>query len=161
MSLVHSPAPRVSPWLGRHLNKGFQGWMASNAKRVMASVVVLATAVITLLSAMELVHWSGGQIALVSAETAAVGALLTAIIAHFWPGTKAEPVAVAATFTAFVTATIALGTGFAWWIISQAQESAILAVVSATIGLATALLARNEVTAEPQSDQVGRVGGRS
>ena len=59
--------------------------------------------------------WSAAQTALVTAEAAAVTGFITALVAHLKRGTKQEPVALAATFTATVSATLALGSGFGWW----------------------------------------------
>jgi len=134
---------KFKKWIRDHPD--FAKWMQGNAKQVVAAVGVLAGAIITLLASLEVVHWSATQTTLVAAESAAGIAFITAGIAHFWPGTSKEPVAVAASFTALVTATITLGTGFTWWHISKDQESAIVAVVSAAIGLLTAMFARSKV----------------
>lgn len=125
-----------------------RAWIQSHAKPVIGAAAALGAAVISLLTTLAVVHWTAAQTTLVSAETAAVIALVSALVAHFWPGTKQEPVAVAGSFTAFVTATITLGTGFAWWDISTAQASALVAVVSATLGLGSALIARSQVQAK-------------
>lgn len=133
----------------------FAAWMKKHAKPVIASVAALAAAVISLLTALNAVHWSAAQIAVVTAETAAAIALVTAVAAHFWPETKQEPVALAASFTAFVTGTLTLGTGFSWWALSEAQVASVVAVVSATLGVFSAFLARSQVRARetPASHQ--------
>src|SRR3954447_8571471 len=82
---------------------------------VLAGLSTLVVAAITLLSVFELVHWSTVQTSLVLAESAAVIALATAAVAHRRAGTPKEHVAVAATLTAAVSATLALGSGFGWW----------------------------------------------
>ena len=139
--------------------KGFTGWfvnlavvkkltpfMTTQAKAVVAAIGALAAATISLITSLGTVDWSPAQISLVTAEVGASIAFLTAIIAHFWPDTPKQPVAVAATFTALVTATLTLGTGFAWWHFTSAQSSALVGVVSAVIAVGSALIARNLVT---------------
>ena len=143
--------PVVGHIFGLPVSKGFDNWMRYRAVGVVAAVGVLATATITLLTTLGAVDWSGPQIAMVGAETGAGIAFLTALVAHFWPTTNRETVAVAGSFTALVTTTLTLGTGFVWWTISQAQESAIVAVVAATIGVIGAVLARHSVDAHPTS----------
>jgi hypothetical protein len=115
---------------------------------VVGAIGTVAAAVISLITSLGAVDWSAAQISLVTAETAAVIALVTAILAHFWPNTQQQPVAVAGACTALITATLSLGTGFAWWTFTQAQSSAMVAVVSAVIGLGSALFARSMVTAK-------------
>jgi len=95
----------------------------------------------------KVVHWSPAQTALVTAEAAAVVGLTTALIAHLMPGRPKEPVAVAATFTATVSATLALGSGFGWWSLTEMQTSAVAGVVTAVLGVGGAVLARRHVTA--------------
>jgi hypothetical protein len=65
---------------------------------------------------------------------------------HLLPTTKREPVAVAATFTAAVSATLALGTGFVWWHFSPVEIAALVGVLSAMIGVGSAVLARQSVS---------------
>jgi hypothetical protein len=124
-------------------------WIEGHAKPVIGAVGGLAAAMISLITAVGLVHWSAAQTALVSAEAAAIIALISALVAHFWPGTAKEPVAVAASFTAFATATATLGTSFGWWTLSTDQVSAVAAVLTSAIGLGSALIARSTVTAAP------------
>jgi uncharacterized membrane protein YeaQ/YmgE (transglycosylase-associated protein family) len=126
--------------------------MPSNAKTGVVSVGVLISAVIAVLAAFGVVHWTAAQTTLVTTELGALGAFAAALIAHFWPGTKKEPVAVAATFTAALTATIALGTGFAWWHPTAAQTSALMSLVTAVIGVGSALIARSTTTAGTQPE---------
>ncbi len=121
---------------------------AKKVVAVVAAIGTLAVATISLITSLGAVTWSAAQISLVTAETAAVIAFVTAVLAHFWPDTQKQPVAVAGTFTALVTATLTLGTGFAWWTFDQDQSSALVSVVSAVIGLGSALIARNAVTAK-------------
>ena len=117
-------------------------------RAVLAAVSTLALAVITLLTVFEIVHWTAAQTALVTAEVAAVTALVTALFAHLAPATAKEHVAVAATFTAAVSATLALGSGFAWWQLTEQEISAAAGVVTAVFGVGGAILARQHVTAE-------------
>ena len=115
-------------------------------KAVFVALGTLATASITLITTFQLVSWTPGQTALVAAEAAAVIGFVSALTMHLLPSTKKEPVALAATFTAAVSATLALGTGFSWWTLSADEISALIAVLSAVIGLGTAWLARQSVT---------------
>lgn len=124
-----------------------QVWIATHAKPVIGAVAALAAAVISLITALNVVHWTAAQTSLVSAESAAIIAFVAALAAHFWPGTSQEPVALAASFTALVTATATLGTAFTWWNLSTAQTSALVGVLAAAIGLGSALIARASVTA--------------
>jgi hypothetical protein len=55
-------------------------------------------------------------------------------------------VALAGTFTALVASTLALGTGFGWWSLTQDQAGALLGTVTAIIGVATAMFARQHTT---------------
>jgi hypothetical protein len=118
-----------------------------NPKAVIAAIGTLAVALIAILTVFKVVDWSAAQTALVTAETAAVIGFVTAIVAHLTPGTSKEPVALAATFTATVSATLALGTGFGWWSLSEQQVSALVGLLTAMIGVGTALFARQYVTA--------------
>lgn len=135
----------VAKWVKSHPSAS--AWIQSHAKPVIGAIAALAASIISLLTTLDAVHWTTTQTSLVSAESAAVIALVTAVIAHFWPGTAQEPVAVAASFTAFVLATLTLGTGFSWWSLSKEQISALVAVLSAAIGLGSALIARSSVKA--------------
>jgi hypothetical protein len=128
--------------------KTLSPFMTTQATAVVAAIGTLAAAIIGLITSLGAVDWSAAQISLVTAEVAATIAFLTAIITHFWPDTKKQPVAVAATLTAFLTATLTLGTGFAWWSFTAAQASALVAVVSSIIGVGSGLIARNLVTAD-------------
>ena len=123
---------------------------SADPKVVVGGFGALSVATITLLTAFTMVEWTAAQTALVTAEVAAVGALITAALAHVKAGTATEHVALAATFTASVSATLALGSGFTWWSLSEAQTGALLGVVTAVIGVATGLFARGKVT--PTSD---------
>lgn len=116
---------------------------------IIGALGTLGVAGITLVTVFKVVDWSAAQTALVTAEAAAVTGLLTAIVAHLWPGTSKEPVALAATFTATVSATLALGAGFAWWSLTEQQTSALVAVVTAVLGVGGALFARQHVVAKP------------
>jgi hypothetical protein len=136
----------VAKWVASHPSAST--WIQSHAKSVIGAVAALAASIISLLTTFNAVHWTPTQTSLVSAETAAVVALFVALIAHFWPGTAQEPVAVAASFTAFVLATLTLGTGFLWWSLSKEQIAALVAVLSTAIGLGAALIARSSVDAK-------------
>jgi hypothetical protein len=117
-----------------------------SAKAMFASLGTLAVAAITLLTTFDVVDWSDSQTALVTAEAGATIGFLSAVYAHFRRATPKEPVALAATFTALVSATGALGTGFDWWDLTADEVSALVGAITATIGVGTAILARNNVT---------------
>ncbi|MGZ4232540.1 MAG: hypothetical protein ACXVUE_05160 [Solirubrobacteraceae bacterium] len=121
---------------------------SSNPKAVAGSLGTLAVAIVTIVTVFNVVHWSAAQTALVTAEAAAVGAFITALAAHLKPNTAKEPVALAATLTAAVSATLALGCGFAWWSLTQQQTGAVVALITAILGVGGALLARQHVTAK-------------
>ena len=115
-------------------------------KNLLVALGVLAVAAIAILTSFSIVDWSAAQTALVTAESGAIIGLLSALLAHFWPATSKEPVALAATFTAAVSATLALGTGFAWWHLTTEQTSALVSFVTAVIGIGGAIVARSLVT---------------
>lgn len=122
--------------------------LPSQVKAGITALGVLAAAVIAALPVLGAVGWNTAQTAGVTAFAAAVFGLATAVSAHYWPGTKKEPVGIAAAVTAAATTTVALGNLFAWWTLTAAQVSALLAVVSAAVGVVTALVARNHVAAQ-------------
>jgi hypothetical protein len=93
------------------------------------------------------VHWTSAQTTLVATEVAAFWALTIAVTAHLWPQTKKQPVAVAGTLTAFASATLSLGIGFAWWQLTQPQNASLISLVTAIVAVYSALLARSAVTA--------------
>jgi hypothetical protein len=84
----------------------------------------------------------------VATEVAAFWALASAVTAHLWPKTKKQPVAVAGTLTAFASATLSLGIGFAWWQLTGPQNASLISLVTAIVAGVSALFARNAVTAE-------------
>ncbi len=94
-------------------------------KSVFVALGVVAAAVIVFLTTLGIVDWSAAQTALVTAEAAAIIGFVSALVAHVWNGTKEEWVALGATLTAAVTATLALGTGFDWWDLTEKEVSAI------------------------------------
>ena len=135
---------------------------STNQKAVLAGLGGLAVAVVTLVTVFKMVDWSAAQTALVTAEAAAVAGLVTALVAHLRPSTAKEPVAVAATFTATVSATLALGSGFRWWTLTVQQTSAVAGVVTAVLGVGGAVLARHHVMAQVSSSTSKRQApGRS
>jgi hypothetical protein len=119
-----------------------------NPRAVLGAFGTLVVAMITLLTVFEAVDWSAAQTALVIAEAGAVTGLLTALVAHLAPATSKEHVALAATFTATVSATLALGSGFDWWTLTEQQTAAVGGVVTAILGVGGAVFARQRVTAE-------------
>ncbi|MDA0167081.1 hypothetical protein OM076_42870 [Solirubrobacter ginsenosidimutans] len=120
---------------------------SADPKVVVGAFGTLSLATITLLTVFTVVEWTAAQTALLTAEVAAVGALFAAALAHLKKGTAKEHVALAATFTASVSATLALGSGFAWWSLTEAQTGALLGIVTAVIGVASGLFARGKVEA--------------
>jgi hypothetical protein len=120
--------------------------MPDGVKGFLAALGGVAVATITLLATFHVVHWSSAQTGLATAEAAAAVGFLSALAAHFWPGTKKEPVAVGATLTALVAATLALLSGFNVWKLSQAEISALVGLLTALLAVCTALFARGKVT---------------
>jgi hypothetical protein len=114
---------------------------------LLAGLTALTGAVIGLMTSFDAVHWTSAQTTLAAAEVAAFWALAGAVTAHLWPQTKKQPVAVAGTVTAFVSATLSLGIGFAWWQLTQSQNASLISLVTAIIAVATALAARSTVKA--------------
>lgn len=114
---------------------------------LLAGLTALTGAVIGLMTSFNTVHWTSAETTLVTAEVAAFWALVAAVAAHLWPQTKKHPVAVAGTVTAFVSATLSLGIGFAWWQLTQAQNASLISLVTAIVAVASALVARSTVTA--------------
>lgn len=121
---------------------------APNPKAILGALGTLAIAVNTIMTVFHVVRWSPAQTALVTAEAAAVAGLIMAVIAHRRPATSKEPVALAATLTATVSATLALGSGFGWWSLTQQQTGAVAGLVTAVLGVGGALFARQLVTAK-------------
>ncbi len=121
--------------------------LPSGAAGLLGGLAVLTGAVIGLITSFNAVHWTSAQTTLVATEIAAFWALAAAVTAHLWPRTKQQPVAVAGTVTAFVSATISLGIGFAWWQLTQSQNASLIGLVTAIVAVATALAARSRVTA--------------
>jgi len=114
---------------------------------LLAGLTALTGAVIGLLTSFNAVHWTSAQTTLVAAEVAAFWALAGAVTAHLWPQTKKQPVAVAGTVTAFVSATLSVGIGFAWWQLTQPQNASLISLVTAIVAVASGLAARSIVTA--------------
>jgi hypothetical protein len=114
---------------------------------LLAGLTVLTGAVIGLMTSFNGVHWTSAQTTLVATEVAAFWALASAVTAHLWPQTKKQPVAVAGTVTAFVSATLALGIGFAWWQLTQSQNASLISLVTAIVAVVSALAARSTVQA--------------
>ena len=114
---------------------------------VLAGLTALTGAVIGLMTSFNTVHWTPAQTTLVATEVATFWALASAVTAHLWPQTKKQPVAVAGTVTAFVSATLSLGIGFAWWQLTQPQNASLISLVTAIVAVVSALAARSTVQA--------------
>lgn len=123
--------------------------MSGRAKAVLAALASLTAAVIGILTSFSAVHWSTAETALVVAESAAFWAFVSAVVAHLSPVSNQQPVALAGTFTAVTTATVAVGIGFSWWKVTQAQNAYLTSLVTAAIAVVTALVARTKVDAHP------------
>jgi hypothetical protein len=117
-------------------------------KPVIAALSALVAAVIVVLTTFTIVEWSAAQTALVTAEAGAILGFLAALLAHLKPATAKEHVALAGTLTALVSSTLALGTGFGWWSLTPDQSGALVGMVTASVGVASAMLARRQITAE-------------
>jgi hypothetical protein len=114
---------------------------------LLAGLTVLTGAVIGLMTSFDAVHWTSAQTTLVATEVAAFWALTSAVTAQLWPQTKKQPVAVAGTVTAFVSATLSLGIGFAWWQLTLPQNASLISLVTAIVAIVSALAARSTVQA--------------
>lgn len=114
---------------------------------VLGGFTALTGAVIGLMTSFNAVHWTSAQTTLVATEAVAFWALASAVTAHLWRQTSKQPVAVAGTVTAFVSATLSLGIGFAWWQLTQSQNASLISLVTAIVAVASALAARNTVKA--------------
>lgn len=114
---------------------------------VLGGLTALTGAVIGLMTSFDAVHWTSAQTTLVATEIAAFWALASAVTAHLWPQTKKQSVAVAGTVTAFVSATLSLGIGFAWWQLTQSQNASLISLVTAIVAVTSALAARSTVDA--------------
>lgn len=114
---------------------------------LLAGLTALTGAVIGLMTSFNAVHWTSAQTTLVATEVAAFWALAGAVTAHLWPQTKKQPVAVAGTITAFVSATLSLAIGFAWWRLTQSQNASLIGLITAIVAVVSALAARSTVTA--------------
>lgn len=114
---------------------------------VLALLTTLTGAVAGVITSFEVVHWTPAQTTLVGTEVAAFWAFTAAVVAHFWPKTKKQPVAIAGTITALVSATLSLGIGFTWWQLTEAQNASLVGLVTAIVGVGSALMARTTVQA--------------
>ena len=112
---------------------------------LLTGLTALTGAVIGLMTSFDAVHWTAAQTTLVATEVAAFWVLAGAVTAHLWPQTKKQPVAVAGTVTAFVSCTLALGIGFAWWQLTPVTNASLIGLVTAIVAVASALAARSTV----------------
>jgi len=123
--------------------------LPAGAGALLATLTGLTGAVAGMVTSFEVVHWTPAQTTLVGTEIAAFWAFAAAVAAHLWPQTKKQPVAVAGTVTALVSATVALGIGFTWWRLTEAQNASLISLVTAIVAAVSALAARSAVTADP------------
>ena len=122
--------------------------LPAKAGALLAALTGLTGAVAGMVTSFEVVHWTPAQTTLVGTEIAAFWAFAAAVAAHLWPQTKKQPVAVAGTVTALVSATVALGIGFTWWRLTEAQNASLISLVTAIVAIVAALAARSTVTAD-------------
>jgi hypothetical protein len=127
--------------------------MSGQAKALLVALAALTAAVIGILTSFGAVRWNTAQTALVVAESAVFWAFVSALVAHLSRNTQQQPVAVAGTFTALVTATVSVGIGFSWWQASGTQNAYITSLVTALIAVASALVARMKVHADPTPER--------
>ena len=113
---------------------------------LLAALTGLTGAVAGIVTSFEVVHWTPAQTTLVGTEIAAFWAFAGAAAAHLSRHTKKQPVAVAGTVTALVSATLALGIGFTWWRLTEAQNASLISIVTAIVAVVSALAARASVT---------------
>lgn len=113
-----------------------------------AQTVILVTALTAALVGFDIVNWSDAQAALVATETSTGLVLIMALVAHYKPGTKAEPVAVAGSVTAFTTSTAALLVGFEVVMWTAAQVGLLLGLVAVIVTTVGSWAARDQVTAK-------------
>lgn len=126
--------------------------LPSRIGALLAALTVLTGAIAGLITSFEVVHWTPAQTTLVATEVAAFWAFVGAVAAHLWPETKKQPVAVAGTVTALVSATLSLGIGFSWWGLTEAQNASLISLVTAIAAVVSTLAARTIVTpVEPRS----------
>jgi hypothetical protein len=118
-------------------------------KPVVAALGALVASVVVFLTTFAIVRWTASQTALVTAEAGAVLGFLGALLAHLKPGTAKEHVALAGTLTAVVSSTLALGTAFGWWKVTHDEAGALVGMVTAVIGVVSAMVARRHIKAEP------------
>jgi hypothetical protein len=118
---------------------------------LLAALAALTGAIIGIITSFEIVHWTAAQTTLVGTEAVAFWAFASAVVAHRWPNTKKQPVAVAGTVTAFVSATLSVGIGFTWWQLSETQNASLIGLVTAVIAVVSALIARTAVIAKKQT----------
>lgn len=133
-------------------------WIRSRSISTTLALGAVASAVIELVRVLNVVDWTAAQGAAVSAESVGLVAFFAALLAHFRLGTAKEPVAVAGAFTTLVTVTLALGSVFSWWKLTQEQNSAVVGVLAALIGLGSAALVRSQVSPVNPTDKLaGRI----
>jgi hypothetical protein len=122
--------------------------LPTRIEALLAALAALTGAIVGIITSFEIVQWTPAQTTLVGTEAVAFWALVSAVAAHFWPNTKKQPVAIAGTVTAFVSATLAMGIGFAWWHLTEVQNASLISLVTAVIAVGSALVARTAVTAK-------------
>ncbi|MFW0794943.1 hypothetical protein AAFP30_14120 [Gordonia sp. CPCC 205515] len=131
---------------------GIEPVLPKRAPSILAALTVFSTAVFGLCTSFEIGHWTAPQITLIGTELAAFWAFVTAVVAHRAKSTKDQPVALAGTVTALLTATLSLAAGFRWWHFTEAQNAAVTGMLTALIAVVSALVARHFVRPTPRTD---------
>lgn len=122
----------------------------TKVRSVGASLLVLVNLVLVLLDTANVTHWDKDtQTVAVYSVANTLVFLVIALYAHFYPGTKKEPVAIAAAVTTFVVSIITLAFVFVWFSWDVKTYAAIVAIVPQVVGLVAFLFAREQVTADP------------
>lgn len=132
--------------------------LPSRVHMLFAAFGTLGAATVGFVTSFEIVEWTAAQTTLVLTTGAAFFAFAAAVIAHVFPRTKKQPVAIAGAFTAFVSCTVSMGAGFSWWDVTEAQNAALGALITAIVAVASAVFARSAVKAEISGDfRPGRI----
>ena len=135
--------------------------LSTRGPAILGALAGLTAAVFGLATSFEWVAWTPAQHTVVATEAATFWALVAAVTAHYRPGTKKQPVAVAGTVTAFASTTLSLGIGFSWWQVNEAQNASLVSLVVASVAVVSALIARSGVTAPVTGMPEGTDGGES
>lgn len=112
-------------------------------------IVIIAAA---LVPELKIEPWTTTQVTLVTAEVNAVSAVVLALVAYAWAHSVKEPAAVQGTLTALGVATLALGTGFGWWSLSDQATQLLVLLVGAVVVLVLTIFNRQTAYAPETFD---------